>query len=264
MAIKRLDTGPLYHKVCEAIFEYAQRGELPPDNRLPSEDTLCGKLGVSRNTVREALLAMEHEGLVTRKRGMGTFIHLSALKARPRIELVFDFAQLILAAGYSERTVSHSACESTADETIAEPLGIKVGDPVHVLEPTYYADGQPVIFCVYSIPHTVTHGNEEIFNARFDSFFTVFKEVTGGAEITHSIAKLKARTVEGKVAEQLKLPPGTPIFSWDEILYDLWDRPVLYSRVYFNTEKVPLCTMRMVQSSMAPWGEIPPPDDEDQ
>lgn len=264
MAIRRLETGPLYHKVREAIFEYVQRGELPPDNRLPSEDTLCSKLGVSRNTVREALLAMEHEGLVTRKRGMGTFIHPSALKAGPRIELVFDFAQLILAAGYSDRSVSHHAYESTADETIAEPLGIKVGDPVHVLEPTYSADGQPVIFCVYSIPHTVTHGNSEIFEARYDSFFSVFKEVTGGAEITHSIAKLKARTAEGKVAEELGLTPGTPIFSWDEILYDLRDRPVLYSKVYFNTERVPLCTMRMVPSSMSPWGETRRPYDEDQ
>ncbi|MBI5440676.1 MAG: FadR family transcriptional regulator [Deltaproteobacteria bacterium] len=51
-------------------------GRLKPGDKLPSEEELAAKSKVSKVTVREALRAMEAEGLVERRRGVsgGTFM----------------------------------------------------------------------------------------------------------------------------------------------------------------------------------------------
>lgn len=47
--------------------------ELPPDGRLPTERALAERFGTSRRVVRQALDALEVEGLVWRKQGSGTY-----------------------------------------------------------------------------------------------------------------------------------------------------------------------------------------------
>ncbi|HEY3313744.1 MAG TPA: UTRA domain-containing protein, partial [Bacillota bacterium] len=59
-----------------------------------------------------------------------------------------------------------------------------------------------------------------------------------------------ARIVDDKVAEAMRLPAGQPIFSWDEVVYDLNDRPIFYAEIYFNTAIVPLCTMGKIEPNM--------------
>jgi DNA-binding GntR family transcriptional regulator len=49
-------------------------GSLSPEHELPPEPELARQLGVSRGTVRQAVTILEHEGLLSRRQGLGTFI----------------------------------------------------------------------------------------------------------------------------------------------------------------------------------------------
>ncbi len=51
-------------------------GLLPPGTRLPAERELCGRLGIARSTLRQALVALGQSGhlTATRGRGGGTFV----------------------------------------------------------------------------------------------------------------------------------------------------------------------------------------------
>ncbi len=57
-----------------ALREFIAAGSYAPGDRLPPERELIGDLGVSRNTLRKALDALEREGAIWRHVGKGTFV----------------------------------------------------------------------------------------------------------------------------------------------------------------------------------------------
>jgi GntR family transcriptional regulator len=65
---------PRYQELADELRAEILRGEYPDPSQFPTENALCTRYGVSRFTVREALRALQNEGLIQRKRGSGTVI----------------------------------------------------------------------------------------------------------------------------------------------------------------------------------------------
>ena len=65
---------PLYNQLVAIIKRHISAGILVPGDLLPSESELCKALSISRSTVRQAIGALESEGLVVRRQGKGTFV----------------------------------------------------------------------------------------------------------------------------------------------------------------------------------------------
>ncbi|MDQ0471700.1 FadR/GntR family transcriptional regulator [Labrys wisconsinensis] len=73
--IKRLDRPPLLHvSVQESLKAYIDEAQLKPGAALPPEGELAQRLGVSRNSVREAIKALESVGIIETRRGIGVFV----------------------------------------------------------------------------------------------------------------------------------------------------------------------------------------------
>src|SRR5438309_7340880 len=66
------------------LSERITADQLAVGTQLPSEPKLAAELGVSRATVRDALRALEQEGLVRRVQGSGTYV------AHPRVPNSLD------------------------------------------------------------------------------------------------------------------------------------------------------------------------------
>lgn len=62
---------PRYQMLADELRAEIVEGRMPADD-FPTESVLCAKHGVSRFTVREALRALQAEGLIQRRRGSGT------------------------------------------------------------------------------------------------------------------------------------------------------------------------------------------------
>jgi multiple sugar transport system substrate-binding protein len=72
-----IDSGspvPIYYQLKLAIKDKIETGEFKPGERIPTEQELCERYGISRTPVRQALNEMVYEGLLTRRRGSGTFV----------------------------------------------------------------------------------------------------------------------------------------------------------------------------------------------
>ncbi|HWL53305.1 MAG TPA: GntR family transcriptional regulator [Chthoniobacteraceae bacterium] len=68
------DPTPLYSQVRRTLESRLASGEFPIGSQLPPEHDLCRQYTVSRNTLRKALELMEHDGLISRSRGKGSFV----------------------------------------------------------------------------------------------------------------------------------------------------------------------------------------------
>ncbi|WP_338057299.1 FadR/GntR family transcriptional regulator [Sphingomonas corticis] len=66
--------GKLYRRIVQAIVADIGAGLFPIGSRLPAERDLTERFGVSRPTIREAMIALEMQGLVEARKGSGVFV----------------------------------------------------------------------------------------------------------------------------------------------------------------------------------------------
>ncbi|WP_297007496.1 FadR/GntR family transcriptional regulator, partial [Thalassospira sp. UBA6510] len=65
---------PLPQTVARQIQDMIQNGELTPGDKIPSQREFAQKFGISRASLREALLTLETLGLIKTEAGRGTFV----------------------------------------------------------------------------------------------------------------------------------------------------------------------------------------------
>lgn len=123
------------HKTAAQVSAYLRkvvhRGELGPGDRLPAERQLALTLGVSRDTLREALLDLEQAGYLVRRRGVtgGAFItDLDEPFAAWRAEVRGDRARFHDMWDLREAVEVQIARLAAARRTAAELAGLKETD----------------------------------------------------------------------------------------------------------------------------------------
>jgi GntR family transcriptional repressor for pyruvate dehydrogenase complex len=84
MPIQTIEPRRLYRQIADQVRGLVERGEYQVGARLPPERDLALQLGVSRPSVREALIALEVEGLVEVRMGSGIYVlPIAEARARP-------------------------------------------------------------------------------------------------------------------------------------------------------------------------------------
>lgn len=64
----------VYFLVIEYIKELVKKGDVKFGGKIPSERELMSTLGLSRNSIREALRTLENMGLLECRQGQGNFL----------------------------------------------------------------------------------------------------------------------------------------------------------------------------------------------
>ncbi len=65
---------PLYHQLADILVEAIRSGDYPPGSRIPSEPQLVKDYGIGRPTVRQAIDLLVRRGMLSRRRGSGTYV----------------------------------------------------------------------------------------------------------------------------------------------------------------------------------------------
>ena len=63
-----------YELVADDLTRAIKRGDYKPNEQLPSIEALCGMYEVSKMTINKSLALLESAGLITRRRGSGSFV----------------------------------------------------------------------------------------------------------------------------------------------------------------------------------------------
>lgn len=153
-AIDRHSAAPMYDQLRQLIVDGITRDGLLPGDPLPGEHRLCERYGISRTVVRQALAQLEHEGLVERVKGKGTFV------SRPRTSeslvhtLVGLYDDVERRGGHVHSDVLRHE-RTTADDEVARALDVPVGAPVVALERLRHVDREPWSLSTTWMPEAV-------------------------------------------------------------------------------------------------------------
>lgn len=83
MPLQAVESQRLYRQIADQLRALITGGEFPAGTRLPAERDLARQLGVSRPSVREALIALEVEGWVEVRVGSGIYAQAQPVDATP-------------------------------------------------------------------------------------------------------------------------------------------------------------------------------------
>ena len=140
--VSRKRPGALYQQVKEYILGQIQAGSWPPETRVPSENMLIKKLGVSKMTVNRALRELTTEGFLTRLQGVGTFVAPS--KPNATLLEIKSIADEIHQQGGHHSARIHELKRVAAQPDLALTMNLPVGSDVFHAVIVHADNGRPI------------------------------------------------------------------------------------------------------------------------
>lgn len=199
------------------------------NNLLPKEVTLSKKLGVSRNTVRQAVNTLVNEGLIERKKGVGSkVVHK---KITTRLDNWISFTKEMRNQGIDVVNYMVQNTLVNAPNEINDGLAISQSKEIWKLEKIRGSKDAKYLYSVsYFHPRVGITGKED-FNTPLYELLEKEHDVI----VSTSKEKISAITASKKISLLLDVEKETPILKRERIVCDLGDRPVEYNIVYYRT-----------------------------
>jgi len=239
-----IERGELLSKqVEEALREAIRQGAFGPGEQLPPENELASDYGVSRATVRSALANLQREGTVLRRQGAGTYVTHAATYLDSRLEEMWDCEDMIRARGYEPSVGWLEYEETLASDNVRQQLLLNRNESVLVIRKVFLADAQPVIHCEDFVPLGLIRkafAKHNLSQHVFD-----FLEEFARERAAYFVAELIPTVANGGISQRLQCPQGTPLLLFEEVSYNVKDRPICYSLVHHRREGL---LLRLVQS----------------
>lgn len=216
---------PYYHQLKELLREEILSGHWPAGVRIPSEPELCRTLDVSRTVVRQALGDLGNEGLLRRRKGLGTFVAEPKIHGR-LVQSLTGFHDDMLAQGRVPRTRVLDQRVVPAPKVVASALGIPEGTPVVLIDRVRSVDGEPIVLVTTYLPHARVPGLETVDLTDASLYQTLASAY--GLVIERGRRMLESIAATAASAEELDLEPGDPVLFLRSVTYTADDQAIEY------------------------------------
>jgi len=203
------------------------------DGRIPPEAALAEGLGVSRTTIRDALAKLEHEGAIHRRQGAGTFVNKVGLQIKSRLEEIWSYEQVLQDHGYTPSVKVLSDELLTADDEVAEALGVAAGAEIVVIEKVFLEDDEPVVLTRNSIPAGLF---EEPGHDRDDLPLYEFLEEYCDRRLTYYVSEIVPVAFDAAQAGKLGVKKGTVGLAFIELGFDQNNEAIVHATSFFRDD----------------------------
>lgn len=225
---------PLHAAIAAELAGRIASGRLAVGTRLPPERVLAHSLGVSRMTVRQALGALERDGLLRRVVGRagGTFVQERRVERRAAglAGLSAELRRQGLAAGARVLSAGVRPC----GRATAAALGLVPGEPVLVVARIRLADGKPLALERSSLPDHRFPGLLELDLT--GSLYELMRAAYGVAP-ARSTERLEATAARAAEARALAVRPGTPLLLVERVAFAADGTPLEFARDRFRGDR---------------------------
>lgn len=227
----------LWRQIADGIRRGIATGLADENGRLPPETQLAERFGVNRHTVRAAIAALAHEGVLQSEQGRGTYV-------RRQKRLVYPIGERTrFSAGLHDqaretRSEMLSASNEQAREPIGSALGLKAGDRLVRVESLGRADGVPVSRSTSWFDAVRFPGIAGIY-AKTGSITEALGEC-GISDYRRASTAIEARHADEADTLELQLAPGAIVIVTRALNTDLSGAPIQYSVTRFPADRVEL------------------------
>lgn len=122
---RKANENMLYFRAADTVRNYIIHSNLQVGDKLPSERQLSEQLGISRNSVREALRFLENQRLISVKAGVGSFVERKMTDDSTLLQfLKVNFTELLQVKAILELSVMKEFTEGATEEQMEELLAL--------------------------------------------------------------------------------------------------------------------------------------------
>jgi GntR family transcriptional regulator len=214
--------GTMVARTRDGLLRDLLDGAYPHGAKLPNEDDLAQRFGVSRATVREAVSGLVEAGYVTRRHGSGTYV-TGALPRRHALDMSVSYTRMISEAGMEPGLVILSRDEYPASAAEATALQLPEGELLLAVERIRTADGRPVVYSVDRLPRRYAPAGPDLDA----SLYAVLER--SGHPVHGASARLVPVVADARQARLLRIDRGTPLLHIDQVDLDQTGHPVMLS-----------------------------------
>jgi GntR family transcriptional regulator len=227
----------LYAQVRESIREQIAGGILKPGEKLPPEEELSTLMGASRMTVRRGILDLIDEGVLYRRRGVGTFVaHRHIDRDHNRLS---GYIEAAAEEGFVPRIEVLSREIAGANYMVARALNLREGEPVVRVRTLRLADEEPLAIHEEHVPYRLY---PDILDAAIETQQLWELLSDHGYPVKRAVQRIEARLAEDEIAQLLDIEEGAPILYKLRTVYSEDGTPVEFAICYNRGDRYSLTT----------------------
>lgn len=225
---------PLHRQAEESLRRLMVNLEFARGGLLPDELTLATKLGVSRGTVRAAILRLVAEGSLERKAGVGTRVIQRSTESA--IGAWRSFSREMARQGIDVRVFRQQLKDVTANASVAAALRIPKSTVVQRLDRVRGWDNLPVLHARSWFHPRVRFAADEPFSR---PLYDIVAEVSG-LNADRASEAFGADAASAALAKDLRVASASPLLLRRHTVSDPLGRPFEHSEVHYVSKRFTL------------------------
>jgi len=232
MKLDKKSSVPLHIQAENLLRKLIDTEEYKKGRLLPNEVELSKQLSISRNTLRQAINKLVFEGLLVRKKGVGTKVAKKGVVSGVKNWL--SFSQEMKVLGIEIRNFElHISHKKISDEIVNFfELTEKDSRRCLVLERVRGRKEYPFVYFIsYFNPDIPLTGEEDFTTPLYEIL-----ETKCDVMVKTSKEEISARLAGDFIAEKLDIKPNDPILIRKRFVYDVNNKPIEYNIGYYRAD----------------------------
>lgn len=221
-------TAPLYERVKRLVTGAVRAGELRPGDAIPAERDVAARLDISRVTVRKAYSELVREGVLTQRRGSGTFVASPVRRIEQPLSRLTSFTEDMRSRGLKTTAQWLDRGLGLPSPEEALRLSISPADKVTRFHRLRHADGEPMAIELAVIPQRFLPDPDAVGTSLYDAL-----EARGFRPV-RALQRLHATALQGREARLLGQADGSPALLIERVSYLADGRTVEFTRSHYR------------------------------
>ncbi|MHB8595747.1 MAG: GntR family transcriptional regulator [Ktedonobacteraceae bacterium] len=224
---------PMYYQIMRQLLEQIQGGEFAVDTTLPPERELAETYKVSRMTVRQAIIELVNEGILVRRKGIGTFV--APPKLEQALSRLTSFTEDMAQRGMKAGAKVISFAEIVPEPVIRKTLALETGDKAYECVRLRLADDVPMALETTTLPVSLCPGltRQDLENR---SLYRLLAE-RWGLRLDYATQSIEPACASPHEASLLHVAQAMPLLLMHRITYNQNGRAIEHVKSLYRGDR---------------------------